>query len=123
MFGLMTRLYWSYWARVFLWSFGIFRTQPEPGEPSDDPLAEEPSDLAAREPGDDERPVAAFPVPGPPPANRPCPKCGARDMLLLDRIRLEHQAADHQRCLHEKWRCLSCGYFEQNSFAAPAGDS
>jgi len=45
---------------------------------------------------------------------RKCPHCGEHDLCLQDRHRYKPHFFSDQRYFHEKWRCSSCGHFEQN---------
>jgi uncharacterized protein with PIN domain len=57
----------------------------------------------------------------PPSPFRRCPECGERDLRLLDRYRYRPDVFDHQRYLHEKWRCYSCNYLDEVNLPEPGG--
>jgi len=131
MFGPMT-LFWSYWTRLFLWSFGVFSPQAERAESGSEvadtkvteirvadrqaPVFTDADVQVADHPVADGQ-VGNDPVETESSANRKCPRCAARDLLLLERGCFEQKTADDRRYVHEKWRCLNCGYFEQNIFS------
>ena len=141
MFGPMT-LFWSYWMRAFLWSFGVLSPQTARVERDNEVAETKATDVAVADRQAAVSPVADLQVVVPPPADiqaadhpladvrvadnpvetgsstgRQCPRCAARDLHLLERIRFEQKTADDRRYVHEKWRCLHCGYFEQNIFS------
>jgi len=131
MFAPMATLFWSYWTRLFLASFGIFTTRSEATDRADkvadiqsqiepvayqDATAEIQSQTA---PAEYQHKIADIQTPIEPAADRHCPRCGARDLRLLERYRFEDAAGKSQRYVHEKWRCSGCGYFEQNIFPGP----
>jgi hypothetical protein len=58
----------------------------------------------------------------PPSPYRKCPKCGEKDLRLIDRYR--HRGDDvfsRRRYFHEKWRCYSCDFVDQINLEEPGG--
>jgi hypothetical protein len=59
--------------------------------------------------------------PAPPSPFRKCPQCGERDLRLQDRYRYRPDVFDHQRYFHEKWRCYTCGFMDEDNRPEPGG--
>jgi hypothetical protein len=60
----------------------------------------------------------------PPPSPSPyrkCPQCAERDLRLIDQYRYRPDLYDEHRIFHEKWRCHSCGHFEEINLPEPGG--